>query len=245
MEAPFAVKTDSFEGPLEILLSLVEKHKMHPSDVPLAAIAEEYIEYVRGRAISPEKISEFILIAATLMLIKSRALLPHLSLTRDEEASIEELEGRVKEYQKIQQAAQHLKKRLSTPGHYIRLEHKRSADPTTALFRAPTKNPLKEHTLRDTLKKLHAAIPTALQIPQTIVKKIRSLEEVLTELLARVMSDLKTNLREFAGRERESIILTFLALLELSKQGSVHITQQSDFGEIEIEATHYDTPRYV
>lgn len=245
MKDPFSIKIDSFEGPLAVLLSMVEKHKLHPSDVPLAKVTEEYVAYVKEREIPPEELSEFILVAATLMLIKSRSLLPKMSLTSTEEASIEELEQRVSEYQKIQERALVLAELLSKPGYAKR---QRSAEAQTELapsFRPPEKTPLHRDTLRDTIQKLIQRMPVREEIPQTVVKKIKTLEEVLTALIERVARSLKTDLHEFAGADRHNIILSFLAILELAKQGNVSLSQAAHFSPITIETAEYSTPRYT
>src|SRR3989344_3794745 len=107
----YIMKQEKFEGPMELLLELIEKEKLSISEISLAKVADEYISYVKGlEKIDPEELAEFLVVAAHLMLIKSRSLLPQLKLTEEEEGSIEELEKRLKEYQRLRQLAGELKK---------------------------------------------------------------------------------------------------------------------------------------
>src|SRR6478609_2971026 len=92
----FAVKTPVYEGPLDLLLDLVEKRKLFVSDVSLAQVTDDFIKYIESHEEFPiSESAEFIVIASTLMLVKSRSLLPMLELTQEEEASIEDLEKRL------------------------------------------------------------------------------------------------------------------------------------------------------
>jgi hypothetical protein len=94
MDSEFQVKTHIFEGPLDTLLSLIEKRKLFINDISLAQVADDYISYVKSLNDFPIADSaHFILIASTLVLIKSKSLLPTLTLSEEEESSIEDLES--------------------------------------------------------------------------------------------------------------------------------------------------------
>ena len=100
MESSYNVKTHIFEGPLDTLLSLIEKRKLFINDISLAQVADDYISYVRSLTDFPLADSaHFVLIASTLVLIKSKSLLPNLSLTEEEQSNIDDLEDRLKHYQ--------------------------------------------------------------------------------------------------------------------------------------------------
>ena len=107
----YNVKTDVFEGPLDVLLSMIEKRKLSISDISLAKVADDYVEYVRSQTDFPLSDSaSFILIASTLVLIKSKSLLPTLSLSEEEEKNIDDLEARLTLHQEYKQKAEVLKK---------------------------------------------------------------------------------------------------------------------------------------
>ena len=91
----FAIKHEKFEGPLELLLDLIEKRKLFINDIALAKVADDYVEYVKTVGDFPlSESAQFILIASTLLLIKSKSLLPNLELSEDEKGNIADLERR-------------------------------------------------------------------------------------------------------------------------------------------------------
>src|SRR3989344_5879114 len=107
----FKVRVGQFEGPLELLLELIEKKKLHISDVSISQVADEFIEYIKSFETFPTADSaDFILIASTLLLIKSKSLLPNLSLTEEEQGSIEDLENRLVIYKKYKELSANLEK---------------------------------------------------------------------------------------------------------------------------------------
>src|SRR3989338_4236017 len=99
----YQVKTVGFEGPFAVLLELVEKRKLFINDVSLAAVTEDYIQYINTlgglRTVGSAQISSFIIVASTLILIKSKSLLPNLDLTAEEEGNIHDLEERLRLYE--------------------------------------------------------------------------------------------------------------------------------------------------
>src|SRR3989344_6417005 len=110
MERTYTVKTEAFEGPLDLLLELVTKRKLFVNDVSLSQVTDDFISYIDQHEEFPiSESAEFILGASTLMLIKSRSLLPMLQLTEEEEESIHELENRLAIYAKVKELAGGLK----------------------------------------------------------------------------------------------------------------------------------------
>jgi len=92
----YQIKTDAFEGPFHLLLSLIEERKFFINDLSLAQVTEDYLNYVNKlEKQDPSEISSFIVVAATLILIKSKSLLPNLNLTAEEEGDIRNLEDRL------------------------------------------------------------------------------------------------------------------------------------------------------
>src|SRR3989338_5154060 len=121
----YQVKTHIFEGPLDTLLSLIEKRKLFINDISLAQVADDYIAYIKSLGDFPIADSaHFILIASTLVLIKSKSLLPNLALSEEEEHSIDDLEARLREYQKYKALSRHLRERFGIHTEYLRLPFK-------------------------------------------------------------------------------------------------------------------------
>lgn len=240
---PFAIRTDVFEGPLELLLDLIEKRKLLINDISLAAVTDEYMAYVSNLEEHPlRETSQFVLVAAALLLIKSKSLLPILNLTEEEEASIEDLEQRLKLYKLYADASISLKRQFGTRMLYER-PHK--ADDT----------PLFLPDSYATAAKLHEAIGSVLanlpkkSIPKTkvAVRTIVSLEDMMKRLEERINTQFKTTFASFAGdpKERPQVIVSFLAVLELVKQGMVMVRQKKRFADFDIERERVDTPHYT
>ena len=113
MVETYRVKTDAFEGPVELLLSLIEKRKLFINEVSLAGVTDEYLNFLKGAtAISIGSIANFIVIAATLLLVKSKSLLPDFTLTSEEEESIGDLENRIRLYKIVRYIVPNLRSLL-------------------------------------------------------------------------------------------------------------------------------------
>ena len=237
----FSIKTDSYEGPFEVLLDLIEARKLLVNDLALASITEDYIQHVRAQEAFPvEETANFIQIAATLLLIKSKSLIPDLTLTEEESADIDDLKHRLAAYEKVREATRELA---------------RIAGKTTMLpagerlpepFFAPSRD-LTKDALAEALSRVLAAREAVEELPEARVKPMISIEEVMDDLAKRVQSAMTLSFREFAGgkKEKVEVIVSFLALLELVKQGAVAAEQYETHGDIRISHTSADSvPHY-
>jgi len=242
----YAVKTPVFEGPLDLLLDLVEKRKLFVSDVSLAAVTDDFITYIEAHDQFPiGESAEFILIASTLMLLKSRSLLPSLELTEEEEHSIEDLERRLKEYAKAKELAERIKRMY---GREVIFE-KTPSKKLVVVF-SPDKDTTREG-LSSALERVIMNLPKKEIVPKALVKKMISLEETIQTLSERVAKSMKMSFRDFSGHKageltqekKVSIIVGFLAMLELVKRGAIRVTQEGR-GEIEIETGEIGIPTY-
>src|SRR5690606_17229094 len=125
MDDKFVIKVKEFEGPLDLLLQLIEKNKLHISEVSLGKVADEYLGYLeKSEMIAKKDLADFLIIGSTLMLIKSISLLPTLERTEEETASIEELERRLKMYQRFKELGEGIKKKYNQDRLYFRTEKK-------------------------------------------------------------------------------------------------------------------------
>lgn len=243
---PIPVKTSIYEGPLEVLLELIEKRKLLINDISLAQVADDYIARVNAMQELPVgETAEFVALAATLLLIKSRSLLPTLELSDDESHDIKELEYRLAVYQIIKEASLGLGK-LDLPYLYE--------------GRTPEMEPLylpdasvTPQSLRQAAQTLIDGFPTTLTLPKVEVKKIVSLEEMIGQMADRVSRAFSMSFKEFtrstsSGQAKElvrgEVIVSFLALLELVKQGILKAQQDERFGDITLESHVVSTPRY-
>ncbi|HVZ76061.1 MAG TPA: segregation/condensation protein A [Candidatus Paceibacterota bacterium] len=236
---PITVKTPVYEGPLDLLLDLIEKRKLLINDISLAAVADEYIAHVNSlREMPVGETASFVALAATLLLIKSRSLLPALELSEGEERDIKELEYRLAVYQIIKDAGRGLRANFGNPMLYEGI----AADPEPMFLPDAS---ITADALRAAAHTLIQGFPQLTHLPKVEVKKIMSLEDMIESLSKRVTSAMKLSFREFTGRrERAEVIVSFLAMLELVKQGILRANQEKKFGDIMLESDTVSTPSY-
>lgn len=234
MSDQFHAKTVVFEGPLHILLELIEDRKLSINEISLTQITDDYISYVQGlEDVTQSALSEFVLVAATLILIKSKSLLPNLTLTEEEQGDIDVLERRLKIYSFI----------------------KTLCKPLTTLFgdvilykKLPTKDlsPIFVPDPQVTQQVLQMAALQALQqVPKPIVhekvsvKKAIELKQVIQNVLGRIQKEAQlffssiSKLAEGTHEEKKTFtIVSFLAVLELVKNGELFVEQTELFGDM-------------
>ncbi|MDP1707421.1 MAG: ScpA family protein [bacterium] len=242
----FSIKTDSYEGPFEMLLDLIEARKLLVNDLALANITEDFIQHVRSQQAFPiEETANFIQIAATLLLIKSKSLIPDLTLTDEESADVEDLKRRLEAYDKVREASRELfrifGKKFMLPAGERALDVIFS--PSGDLSVVSLKK-----AMECALERALSAHETVKELPTARVKPLVTIEEMMNALAKRVESAMTLSFSEFSGKNKEriEIIVSFLALLELVKQGAVAAEQFSTHGDIRI--SHTDTasiPRYI
>lgn len=236
----FDIEAVGFKGPLEMLLELIEKRQLLVNDVSLAAVADEYIAYARELEAHPvAETAQFVLVASTLLLIKSKSLLPVLELTDEEESGIEELETRLRLYQLFRDAAGRVRERFGVLMAYERP----FTEPADPLF-VPDEYAA-VGALNDAIRRVLQNLPKKEQKPEARVRKVISLEDMMKRLEERILRQFRTSFRDFTkDAERGDVIVGFLAVLELVKQGSVSVRQEGRFADIHIERENVDTPRY-
>ena len=229
------MKQEKFEGPLEALVELIEKERIAISEVSLARVADEYLLYVRGLgAIDPEELAEFLVIAARLMLIKSRSLLPNLRLSEEEEESIGELEARICEYQKFRERA----KELGALGRRgMRIAGREAYGIISPLFYPPSS--VSVQSLEKALRAALEAIPRMEKLAEEKIKRIVSLENTIARIRAFVEGAIERGFSELVAgaKEKTEVIVSFLAILELARQKVLDLSQENAFGDI-ILRTH-------
>lgn len=249
------VKLNVFEGPLDLLLHLIDKNKIDIYDIPIVEITDQYMEYIH----SMEKedlgiMSEFMVMAATLLDIKCKMLLPkEVNEEGEEEDPRAELVQKLLEYKMYKYMSYELKDKMDAAANvYYReadipkevLKYKEPVDPAE-LLRGMT------------LEKLNAIFKSVIRRQEDKIDPIRSRFGTI-EKEEVSLSEKMLELKEFAGKHKKfsfrallekqhsriQVIVTFLSILELMKMGHIHVDQETLFGEIEIEVlTEPDTWR--
>ncbi len=236
----YHVKTPVFTGPLDLLLDLIEKRKLFVSDVSLAQVTDDFVKYIEEHDEFPiSESAEFILIASTLMLVKSRSLLPSLPLTEEETASIEDLEERLKLYQKVKELSLELKKLYGKNVIFEKGERKSYM----TIFSPDKKTNVEE--LSQALMRVLDTLPKKEALPKTMVRKIITLEEMIEKLAERISKGMRMKFSEVYKKEdKVNAIIGFLAVLELVKRGVLKVSQEADKGEIEMEGEEIGVPSF-
>lgn len=243
------VKLPIFEGPLDLLLHLIESNKIDIYDIPIVMITDQYMEYIRAMETRDlNTMSEFLVMAATLLEIKARLLLPAEVDEEGEEIDPRaELVERLLEYKMYKYMAFELKDRQSLAAKVF---YKEATIPKeVASYIEPID--LEELVGDLTLQKLNEIFKSILRRQEEKIDPVRSKfgdierEEVsLEEKMSSVETYLKehrrfsfrTLLEKEAKKSKIHVIVTFLAVLELMKVGKLTVQQKETFGEILIEA---------
>lgn len=236
----FILETSQHQGPLEALLELIEARKLSITQVSLAEVCDAYLAYLEKLPELPlGETAQFVLVASTLLLIKSRSLLPSLTLTEEEKESVEELERRLAQLRIIKNSAKLLRKEWGRAPFIIER-------------RAPVRQPIfspaeaSVSTLALAMQKLISLLPTPEKLAEVAVAPVLKLEEVVAHLKQRLSSAVRTTWRDLTkNASRGDAIVHFLAILELVRSGSVSVTQQSLFADMTIETEGESSlPRY-
>lgn len=236
----FSLATPAFEGPLEALLDLIEGRKLSITTVSLAEVTDAYLAYIEQLPELPlAETSQFVLIASTLLLIKSRTLLPSIDLTVDERESVEELERRLARLRLVRTYAKILRAQWGTR----QLILARRTPLKDSLF-VPTG--VAVDTLRTAVAHLIETLPRPEKVAQAAVAPVLALEEVIVQVRERLTRAFRAQFSELTrARAKHDVIVYFLAMLELVRSGSASVSQDKLFSDITIEIANVaGTPSY-
>jgi segregation and condensation protein A len=229
------IKLARFEGPLDLLLHLIKRDEINIHDIPIAHITQQYLAYIElMRALDLEVAGEFLVMAATLMRIKAKMLLPLPAVGEEEEEGDprEELVQRLVEYRQFKEAAGTLRLREADR----RLLFERGMLPGEDEM-GPL--PLASATLFDLMDALNRVLS---RVPETTVYEVQGeiydVEEKMSQIARSVAEQGKLSFTELLlrCRVRAEMIVTFMALLELIKLGQVLVVQEGNFTDITILA---------
>ncbi len=238
----YSIKIENFEGPLDLLCHLIEKNKMNISDINLSEITDQYIEYInKMEEMNLEVTSEFLIMASTLIYIKSKSLLPK-EVDNEEEISEEELLRRIIEYKKY--------KEISS---FLRTMYNQSA---VRFYKMPENIELPKQKLNKNYDK-QQIVDSYINIIKVNKEKInqnaKNIEKIAVTDKYTVSSKVKEMLKILVNRpkfifnsifslkrcEKEEVVTAFSGLLELSRRNEVQTNQDKLFGEISVEKKQY------
>ena len=227
----YKIKLENFEGPLDLLLYLIKDSKVEIEDIKLAEVTDQYLEYMEDLdSIDMEKAAEFIDIAATLLEIKSKHLLPQENVEIPDEQDDEKLLlMRLKEYKLFKEAGEKLKLQENVNRLY------KMPDEKVNDFRIILKQMNVENLVNAFAKMLsRASLETAIEETKTIERDRWTVEEKEFEIKTLITQKDSLKFSDIVGDDftRGEIITTFMALLELLKRQQICVSQDEQFGEI-------------
>ncbi len=232
----YKIQLDKFEGPLDLLLYLIKKNDIDICDIPIASVTDQYMEYIAMmKMLDLDVVGDFLVMAATLMQIKSKMLLPPDPLAEtQEEDPRDELVRRLEEYKKFKEIAETLKTREQERQDFFRRvvdeerlnEIKQDAEEVTF-----------EATLFDLINALNAALKG---VPEKKTYELKqeeyTVEEKVHALLHLLADQPRVSLAVLFGRcsGKDEIVCTFIAVLELIRLKEIVVLQRRAFEDIEI-----------
>jgi len=239
MRDEFRIALPNFEGPLDLLLHLIREHRMDIFDIPIALITEKYLEMLeKMRSIHLDICSEFLLMAATLLQLKSRLLVPSPKLASEEEEEVatarEELVRRLLEYQKYKAAAQQLAARpLLGKTVFCR---KVQTEKVPLAEGEPKFVEVSVYRLVDVFSEAVKKLEPKLQ--HEVVREQLSMSKAIQTLIAKLQEKPAREFLELLGeaRSRSEITILFLGVLEMCRLKLIRIRQSLETGDIFIVA---------
>ena len=230
----YSVKLDVFEGPLDLLLHLIKKHQVNIYDIPIALITRQYIEYLElMQTLNLSIAGDFLVMAATLVHIKSKMLLPpdEKAPEEEEEDPREELVSRLLEYKKFKEASLQLEERESIWTEVYRRPSSSEGEPVNEEF---CFTDLNLFDLVEALQKVIERLPEKewMEVTQETLSVTDKINDLLEYLEGKESA---TFIELFKGDStRGMVVVTFLALLELCRLRLVNIQQIEEFGVIRV-----------
>ncbi|EKD46706.1 MAG: Chromosome segregation and condensation protein ScpA [uncultured bacterium] len=229
----YHIKLEQFEGPLDLLLQLTEQEKLDITRVSLAKIADQYLAYIaEAKDITLAHLADFLTVASRLILIKSKALLPMLEFTEEEEEEIKDLEHQLAEYKKFKDASAKLALIFDSPS----VSFSREGFSGLGVVFYPPEN-ITAEDLRKSFVKVLGEIPVAEKLEEEMVKEILTLEDKIVHLQKTLRERVTTSFSELVAnaKDKVEVVVSFLAMLELVKQRIIHVEQGELFSEINLK----------
>ena len=232
------IKIENFEGPLDLLLQLIEQEELDITQVSLSAVAEQFISYLEtiekketaSSAGRPEILADFLLIAAKLLYIKSRALLPELEMELEEDSI--DLASQLKMYKKFVEASKLVAEKFLNDD----FAYSRPLVGYQKLVKFEPAKTLSALKLKKVFEQIIKGLDGIVSLPKKSLERIISIKEKIKKIQSLLKQRDSFNFSELMSdiNDKTEIIVSFLGLLELAKQKEIILEQIIFFGEIEV-----------
>lgn len=226
------IKIQQFEGPLDLLLSLIQEQKLSITEISLANVTEQFLQYVKElEKVDPTAMADYLTIAAKLLVIKSKEILPSLEVETDEEDPAQDLTEKLLVYKQFKEVSKSIRA----------LDNNRQQSFTRNLVFSQRINFFPDPSITtDRLSQAVQAVVHKLKeldnLPKAKVKEAISIQEKISHLQNKLSGQIETKLSTLIAdsKNKGEAIVTFLALLELIKQRMFSVNQDSLFADVTI-----------
>ncbi len=226
----YEVQMEGFSGPLHLLLELIEKEELPITEVSLSQVTEQFLKFVDSNTVPSDQLADFLTVATRLLYLKSRELIPEMQ--EDEEVQ-EDLASQLRLYKMFHDAAEHIETLYDVRAKmWIRTK---SIIPRQGEVEIP-KN-LDTELVHSSFVTLIKRLRPFLSLRQTTMERIRSVGERMKELKSFIRKKAKFLFKDITtgANSKMEVVVSFLALLELVKQRTVHTSQSKTFSDINID----------
>lgn len=225
----YTIKLNHFQGPLDLLLSLIQKQQLDIAQVSLAQVADQYIEHLKKfeSHLNPDELADFLVVATRLLFIKSKTLLPQVSFDEEETG---DLERQLKMYKAFLEAVKRLEGIISQNNFCFSRES--LSRNLAGTFIAPKR--VDQKVLFQVFREVVAGLEIIPKLKERRLEKAISIQEKISQIKILIGQKTELGFKELiiASKDRVEVIVSFLALLELVKQRTVVLIQEDWFGEI-------------
>lgn len=229
------VKLEKFEGPLSLLIKMIEKEEMDITDVSLSKVADQFVEYIRrSSSIDPETLADFLVVAARLLLIKSKALLPYLF--PEEEQEIDDFEKQLKMYKEFLEASKKIQTMIGKKHFMFGREFNRKAIMANMKYFSPPTG-ISANDLMEIFAEVIDRLKPMEILEERTIEKTVNIDEKISIIRKMIMGRMRFNFREVLeqAENKTEIIVSFLAMLELIKQREILVHQGDLFDDMHID----------
>jgi len=230
------IKIDKFEGPLGLLLKIIENEELDITEVSLSKIADQYVEYIKKEVnINTDDMADFLVVAAKLLLIKSKALLPYLFPEEKEE--IEEFEKQLRMYKEFIEASKKIEALVGKKKFMFAREFNRKAILLNINLFSPPKN-VNTEVLNSVFNDLLGKIKPPEKLEEEKLEQKINIEDKIISIQKMLLERIKISFNKVLldAKSKTEVIVSFLAMLELIKQRDIEAEQGELFSEILIIA---------
>lgn len=226
----YEIKTEKFNGPLDLLLKLIEKQKLEITEIALSQVTDQYIQYLEGMENKQaDELADFLVVAARLLLLKSKALLPYL----EQEEELDDLEKQLKMYKEFIDASKKIQDLIGQK----RFTFSRQKPIARKEIEFSPPNDLKVQNLKESLLIILRRLDPLVKLPRQMMEKTVSLQQTIFDIQKYLKTKGKMGFNQIMtdSKNKTEVIINFLAILELVKQKHLRLKQTKNFEDIIIE----------